>query len=373
MMADAANGTSSSEATRARREQLALSALFLALLGGVFVAVSLLARSSDLERVSAKLQLAQWQRSKGIYAYHPLARDPGDYLLLRQLANVDLKRGGTVYIGSSTLQHALKTWDLPSEQSPFIHNFALESANMREQYLWLRYLVEYQGLGSAGPGKTMVILALSHLDTRDKLLGLLDSSFIDDLFKRYGLFDYDPVAGIAPKPLPRFERALIEEKARNSALLQQLAIDVRDEVVDRVSGGRRPPVQSDQADQADQAAMELQMNLMGGPQRWRSALEHQVQYLARSIDDLQARGIDVQAVVLPMKTFNNRQPFAQAFMDATARLCERRKVPLTDYSRRFPDTAFADGTHLGHAAHLELSPLLLAPAVEHLTKLRAGR
>ena len=236
---------------------------------------------------------------------------------------------------------------------------------MMEQYYWVRYLVEHRQLAAAGPGKMMVVLGLSHLDVRDKLPGTRDSKFVDQLFSRHGLFDYDPRHGIEPKPLSQAERFVILEKMRDRGVLLQLGNDVRDELLAHPPWARRGPAPRPDA---DQAAMDLQMVLMGGSDRWQSAVEHQVGYLSMTIDYLRQHQISVAAVLLPMKRFNDRQPFAAAFHDAVRRLCLEKQVPLTDYSRSMPDSEFADATHLNYVGQHKLSPMMLAPAVDHLKR-----
>ena len=348
--------------------QLLLSALFVGLIAATCAGVALLSRSDAVRRFSADVQIAQWQRTDGRYAYHPLSRDSGEYLLLHDLPSVDFSRGGVVYIGSSTLQHAVVTWDLPADLAPYIHNYAVESANMREQYLWVRYLVEHKGLASAGPGKTMVILGLSHLDTRDKLPGTYDSKFVDKLFGRYGLFDYDPRMGLRPKPLGAAERFIALERARASGLTQQLANDLQTAVL-------APwwPTRRQASAVPDELPMRLQMETMGGPGRWQSAIDHQTAYLAMTIDYLQSHSIRVRAVILPFKRFNDRQPFARAFLDAATRLCDARNVPLTDSSHDFAEADFADQSHLSYTGQHKFSPTMLAPAVEHVRQLALPR
>ena len=354
------------ETATSARLQVRLSALFISVLVAAVVLASAAFSGEALERFSQRLQIRQWERSFGAYAFHPLARDPGDYLLLRDLPKVDLHQGGVVFIGSSTLQHALITWELPADKAPYIHNFAIESANFREQYLWIRYLIEHKGLASAGP-KMTVVLALSHLDTREKLPGLRDSTFVDDLFGRYGLFDYSPVAGLSPKPLSSVQRFVMEDEARISSAFQQLVLDLRDEALSHL------PLRQKAQSNSDKSSMLAQMTLMGGPQRWRSAIDHQVGYLAKSIELLRQHNLNVRAVILPMRTFNDAQPFAKAFAADAARLCQSANVPLIDYSHMFVDTEFADGTHLNYAGHHRLSPLLLAPAIEHVAQIQLGK
>ncbi|KQW40248.1 hypothetical protein [Rhizobacter sp. Root404] len=344
-----------------RWQQLRLSILFLLVIATTFAGLCALSNSAALESASARLQLEQWQRTNGLYAYHPLSRDSGEYLLLRDMPRADLARAGVVYIGSSTLQHAVKTWDLPADARQRVHNFAIESANLREQYMWVQYLMDHRGLGRAGSGKTLVILGVSHLDTRDKLPGTRDSKFVDELFARYGLFDYEPSVGISPKPLFPLQRRFVEESARASGFLHQLPTDLFEELRARAGRGSVPS-----RPQSDEDAMKLQRVLMGGDAGWRGAIQHQTGFLEKTIRLLQSRGIEVQAVVLPMKAFNDRQPFAAAFSDAARSICDRLHVPLNDSSRALTDAEFADGTHLNYVGQTKFSPFMLAPALKHL-------
>lgn len=345
------------------RWQVALSACFLVTILLTYLVISLLAQSKWMERVSLKLQTDQWRRSNGIYAFHPLALDSEDYLLLRELPYADFSRGGVCFIGSSTLEHSVMTWTLPAEQIAYVHNYAISSATYKEQFQWVRFLVEHRGLAEAGPGKMEMILGLSYLDTRAKLPGLVDQFFVPDLFHRHGLYEYDAEKGISDIPMSGWRRDIVLEKMRDCDFLQQLTNDLEQDAWTRIKGARKIPQVS------DSEAAAHQMQIMGGPDGWRGTMDYQLGQLGAMMDYLQKHQVEISAVIMPLRGWNRLTPFADAFGKRVGALCAERDVALLDVSHAFSDRYFADETHLNYSGQQMLSPRLLALAQEHLRRI----
>jgi hypothetical protein len=345
------------------RWQSSLSLLFLAAIMLTYVVISLLAHSKPIENISLTLQTNQWRRSNEVYAYHPLALDAEDYLLLCELPYADFSRGGVCFIGSSTMEHSVMTWTLPPQQAAYIHNYAISSATYKEQFQWVRFLVKDRGLASAGPGKMRVILGLSYLDTRAKLPGLMDEFFVPDLFHRHGLYQYDADRGISDIPMSRLRRTIILEKMRDCDFLQQFGGDLMQRVLSHVKRPTFSPPES------DQSAADHQMQIMGGFGRWRVTMDYQTGQLSEMIDYLRQHQIEISAVILPLKNWNRLDPFAEAFHQSVVSICTTKEVPLLDVSHDFSDQYFADETHLNYSGQQQLSPQLLTMAQEHLRQI----
>jgi hypothetical protein len=314
-------------------------------------AVAALAHSSTVERFLLARETAMWTEGRRAYAYHPGFRDAEDRLLLGELPTADYAVGGIYFVGSSTMQHALVTWELPDAGR--VRLLAIKSANVREQFQFLRYLVEEEGLLRAGAGRTRVILGLSHLDMRDKLPGTLDAEFVPALFGRHGLYQYDPATGPHRLPKGGASRRLQAERMRAHSFLHALW----DDCVPSFPLRRERPV-SPLPDR--EIARHFLDRMIGGD--WRRAMDHQLSELREMIDYLQAHGVSVAAVLLPIKRWNDVLPCAATFRNEAAALCAARHVLFTDLSGAVPDEEFVDHTHLGYAGQRRIAPALAAIA-----------
>lgn len=319
--------------------------------------VAALSRFRPLLDALFQRELEDWRRHNVIYAYDVGFADSDDRLLLEELPEADFSRGGVSFVGSSTTQHSIATWLLPPDERALVRNLAIKSANMKEQFQLVRYLVEQRGLLGADPAKMRIVVGLTHFDTRSKIRGTTDWNYVPALFDRHGLYEYDAARGISDKPLAAPLRFLQRERMRACGFLEYLA-----------KGGRLPGPPLDASPftpESDRAAVAFTDTIMGGAD-WRRNMEGQLAELAATFDYLHERGAPVTAVLLPLASWNRALPQVEPFAALVASICAARRIPLDDESAALPDSDFADHAHLNSRGQEALTPKLAALARAHL-------
>jgi hypothetical protein len=333
----------------------------LVLLGVMFATcagVSALSRSTSIHDWMLQRQMEVWHRTNVCYAYNTGFSDSDDRLLLQEVPAIDHPRGGVYFIGSSTTQHAIATWLLPEDERTLVHNLAIKSANVSEQFQFLRYLVEERGLLDGDAGKTLIVFGLAHFDTRPKSPGTTDWNYIPALFERHGLYDYDVVRGITDLPLAPWLRALRRERMRCCSFI--------DALIHHTSFAGRPfgwtPANPGEEERKARAFVH---EMMGGAE-WKENMARQLEQLAAMFDYLHRRGAAVAAVLLPLASWNHELEEAAEFDARVHALCRDHGVALNDESAALPDADFADHAHLNCVGEAVLTPILAALAREHL-------
>jgi hypothetical protein len=319
---------------------LVMSLTFLGLVG--------LSHWQPMLRWMERREAAIWKTQNALYAYRTGYTDADNRLLLQTIYETDYSRPGVYFVGSSTMQFAAATWLLPAEEQSRLHNYSIMSANYKEQFQWIRYLVENRGLLKAGPGNTLVVLGLSHLDARPKRVGSVHWNYIPNLLARHGLYVYSAAEGISdalPAPLSWVQR----ERCRASEWLN--AVRTHTQISARPYTTEAPPTQAEVA-----AAQEFIHNMMGGDD-WSLNMDVQINELIRMITYLQDHGAQVHAVLLPLKSWNHGLKEADAFESRAKAACSAKSVPITDLSRLLPDDCFVDRTHLNSHGQAIVAPI----------------
>jgi hypothetical protein len=331
------------------RRQTAWSLGLVVVIAATYAAVALAARSERFAAHVLARQEERWERTNGLYQEHVDYLDAEDKVLLHDLPNADYSRGGLYLLGSSTMQHAAIPWHWPSEMNA--HLWAIKSANFKEQFQFVQFLAESEGWLAAGGDKPTVVLGLSHLDARMKLPGLVDADFVTALFKRHDLYEYTQEAGMSRLPLPGPVRAWRLERLRDYEFLKSTwneYIAPNAEVHRRRTG--RPG--------EDAGARAFLAKQLGG-ENWESTQQTQLAELSAMIDYLHSHKVRVAALLLPIMTWNDEQPFAAAFSQRAHELCQAKNVPLLDLARSVPDDEFFDDTHLAYRGQKRIDPQIL--------------
>ena len=331
---------SAPESRQNGRLQTPLALLIAAVMLLSYAGVAALSRCQPLLGWMLDRQMRAWRRTNVIYAYNLGCIDADDRLLLWDIPETDYHQGGVFFIGSSTTQHSIATWLLPAEEQKLVHNFAIKSANMTEQFQFVRYLVEKRGLLSGASGKTMVVLGLAHFDTRPKIAGTMDWNYVPALFARHNLYSYDPVTGISDRHLPRPLLLLQFERMRSYNFLESLVSHAS--FSGPAFGAEVKP--NPESDKAARAFVERMM----GYDDWRQNMNAQLRQLELMIDYLHQHGAIVSAVLLPLASWNHDLPVVTEFDARAHEICRRNAVSLTDLTWSLPDSDFAAHSHLNY-------------------------
>lgn len=348
---------------RLRRMQALLSISLLGVIVLTYVAVSLMAHSRTLHRLLLQRELTAWKNTNGLYSYHPGYIDAEDWLLLDAVPKDHFPRGGVVYIGSSTTQHAVMPWTLPKAQRPYVKDFAVESANYTEQYQWVRFLAKKHQILQTGP-RMLVILGLSYFDMRLKLPGTPDVDFIPDLFKRYAWYRYSRRTGIHSVPMNPLTRWWTAERLRDYDFLECALADLRRPT----SGWHAAPQYTPAIDQAERRFSRI----MFGYGQWRFAMKTELGQLNQMIRFIQASGAHVRLVLLPLASWNYAAQYPAAYAKGLRQICKKRAVPLLDLEHAVADSGFYDAGHLNYTGEMQINPIMLGLAEHHLKRYQLG-
>jgi len=303
-------------------------------------------------------QLAIWAGQNALYAHHVAFADADDRLLLQDIRRADFRRGGVYFIGSSTMQFAMAPWLLAADERRRIHNFALKSANYSEQLQWVRYLVEHKGLLQAGSGRNLVVLGLSHLDARAKLPGTIDWNYIPALFERHGLYSYDADRGIGdalPGPLDWLQRERMRGHHFLRSLWKHRVLPVR------------PPHPDSGIEPAESAKARAVIHTIMGGEDWSIHMDRQLERLRQIVLYLKERGARVEAVMIPLASWNRGFTEAEAFDGRAKEILRAAGVRVTDLQWACPDSQFFDMIHLNARGQQATTPLLAQIGVRFLT------
>ena len=340
--------------------QSAYSLLLLVVTLGTYKAVSILAQDESIAQHIFSRQMDRWQQNNGAYTFHVGFIDSEDRLFLHDLPIADYSKGGVFFIGSSTTQHSVIDWELPPEERECIHNDAIKSANYKEQFQFVRYLVEEEGILKAGGENVLVVLGLCHLDARPKLPGTSDWDFFPRLFERYApLYEYDSSNSLSKKPMSELERWLRLERLRDYSFLKSLWTEYTTFQNSKEQPRPKKP-------NAAEARGSVSMQKMMGGEKWQQAQDVQLGELEQMIDYLQVRKVKIKGVLLPIASWNHSQPYAARFAQKAGELCALKSVPLIDLSRTIADEGFHDATHMNCQGHRRTGLLLQNLAREHL-------
>ncbi|HYW80791.1 MAG TPA: SGNH/GDSL hydrolase family protein [Thermoguttaceae bacterium] len=324
------------------------------------VGIDLLARNERLAGWVQSRRLRRWVAADSTYQHALGFVDFEHRLLLDEIPRADYSRGGVYFIGSSTVVMSLMTWELPTEWRELIHNYGISGADHTQQFHFVRHLVEHEGLLTAGGEKTTIVLGLFYGNAAPNEGGP-NGRYIGELFRNQGLFRYDEVSGIQPVAMPDSERFVRYEKARcgnflrrslyNSGLSGDLNIGIRPDI--------RPT-----PNYTIRQRQEFWQRRMGAD--WTTTMAEQVDALARMVDYLQERNVRVLGVFLPMGSWQDELPYAEAYRHQVVQVCRKDSVPLIDLADLLEDKDFSDSVHFRCRGQRKLHARLTQIAVEQL-------
>lgn len=322
--------------------------LFLAL---VSVGLSLLTRNDALDAFIVREQQQQDRARKQRYSYEHYFVDFEDRLINEELPAADYSRGGVYLMGTSNLKWATRLWELPEKQRALIHNYGIGATSHQFQSHFLKFLLDHEGMLSAGGAKNMVIYGVSWHAVGPNYS---PQEFFPSLWERHGYYKYDPQAGILPQPAAAWTRALRFERVRISGLLRTMAS----------IGARRMGYHNE----VRTLNLEAYVNerLAWYSPAWEARLREQVSIFEQMVADLRARGVTVAIVMLPQGSWEDRLPQKHSYDAAIKSICERRGIPLYDWSKLLDDDDFADSNHANPSGVDKMNPKFVELALPFL-------
>jgi len=348
-----------------RRFQLITSLAVVGVVLATCVTVDILARRDEVAYERQRRQ--RWRQINGKYQPTQGFADFEDRLLLDELPWTDFSGGGVCYIGSSNVKVSVMPWRLPPAMRDHVRNYAISAATHYQQYQFIRYLTEHEGLLAAGGDKTMVVVGLFY-GSAVRMENRYNATYFADLFGRHGLYNYSRADGISPAPMMPEAKFVRIEKVRCRRFLNRW-LD-RLTVTSAGIGLAAPDLRVPESKTPDaQAYQAFWQGYMG--ESWQEEMAEQIECLGRMIDYLHARGVSVVAVFTPLGSWHQALPYLHAYRDQATALLRAKDVDVVDLTTFLADDEFCDSSHANHAGQQKLHEAMVAIAGEHLMAIGA--
>ncbi|HKQ97536.1 MAG TPA: SGNH/GDSL hydrolase family protein, partial [Candidatus Polarisedimenticolia bacterium] len=271
---------------------------------------------------------------------------------------------GVYFFGASNLKWALRTWELPADERARVGNYGIGAINHAFELQFLRFLVEQRGLGRKGDSRTTVVVGAFWGNALD----FPAESYFAPLWRRHGLYTYDPATGIADAPLGPVARQYRVEKARCAGLIG----GNMNRVARAVALGLGQPLDPTER-MKDPAEVRAWILAHWGNLGWSDATAGQVRALAELLDYLTARRIGVRIALLPRRAAFDEVPLDPAYREAVTALAAAKNVPLTDLSSLLTEDDYWDINHYNARGLEKTNAALMAIARDELGRDLPGR
>jgi len=295
---------------------------------------------------------AQWKKLIPLFCFTGHFVDIDERLVHEEIPTADFSKGGVYFIGASSMKWALKTWDLPVETRPFIHNFAFGGSKHSTQFELIRFLVEQEAFLRAGGEKTLVVFGLNYRNTHHgRIEGESPNAFFHGLFTRHGFYTIGPDGSIQDSGLNSLAKTVILERTKITGLMKELVNLAY--VPFKSTRVHNPPLYH-----------QVWTESMG--KEWKELIRSEVAALAQTIDYLQQRKVKVVVVRLPMGTWEDDQPFEPVYVRQVRDVCESAGVKIYDFSKLIDDADFADSDHLTPKGVDQFERAVMGICLDHL-------
>ena len=307
-------------------------------------------RASLFER-----QAEEWKRKNSLLVYKGGFVSWTHRLMLDELPGADYSRGVACFLGSSNLVSSLKTWELPPTRRAVVHNYGIPGADHADQLRFVRYLIEHDGLLSAGRGKAMVVLGLSWVNAQP--MDYFESVFGPPFFV------CDDMGDLHPAPMGPVERWVRYSwsRSRSFALASRRNLrleGLRIEIYPRFSAKRG---------RAPEAYVRMAETAMGPD--WERRMGEEMDSLDTMVGYLRDQEVPVVAVLLPVASWHRGLPYVAFFRERATALCASSAVPLVDLEAFLADEEFDDGFHPNYRGTQKTHVALMAVVEPHLDSL----
>jgi hypothetical protein len=334
------------------------SELALGMLAAVAGTCSVLVALASYQPLEDWMRRTHWEQTSSkkslpIFCFTGHFVDTEERLLHDAVPGADYSRGGVYFFGASSMQWAIKTWDLASEAQPLIHNFGLGGSKHGDMFDMIRFLVEDEGLLKAGGEKTLVVFGLNYrLCHHSRLLegGKQGKAFTSN-FTRHGFYQIEPDGSIHRSGLNAIAKRMIIERTKMTGLLREL-VNIAYTPVKPMRVHDRP-------------LYSMHWRESMGP-RWQELIPYELNALAQAIDYLQQHKAKVAVVLFPMGSWEDGEPFAPVYNQRMRELCESAGVPLYDFSKLVDDEDFADSDHLAPSGVEKFQRAVMGFCLDHL-------
>ena len=281
--------------------------------------------------------------------------DTEDRIVLQDLAGLDPSRGGVYFFGASNMKWSMRVPDLPPAQRQLVHNFGAGEGWPYFHRQFTEFLVNHKDILCAGREKTLVVYGTSFLNAKPASDG--PATVFSNIWRRYGLYNYDFRQGIEPLSRGCAWDAYLLEKARCSSFVQGLIERAGRMAVPKAL--RRRNTEKDPAVYA--ASYEKRMG-----KDWEEGIRQHRRELQQWLDYLRAQKMEFTIVLLPLASWHKPLPYPRKYRSMIEEFCETNHVPLIDYSDLVTDDDFLDHIHVNQQGLPKTDSALMAIARKFL-------
>ena len=294
-----------------------------------------------MERIIHSEALGVWLDRKSAEAtdtaneYKRQYLDTEDRIVLQDVAELDPSAGGVYFFGASNMKWSMCVPDLPPPQRKLVHNFGAGEGSPHFHRQFVEFLVKHKHILSAGPEKTLVVYGASFINAKPALDS--PATVFSNMWRRYGLYDYDFQRGIEPVGRGAAWDAYALEKARATSFVQGL--------IDRAGRAAVPKAMRRRNTEKNPAAFAAGYEKRMGPD-WEEGIRQQRGELQEWLGYLRTQKIELQVVLLPLASWHRPLPYPPKYRAMIEEFCAANHVPLIDYSDLLADDDFLDHIHV---------------------------
>ena len=316
------------------RLHTSVALLMLGVVAGTCLFLSGVANSAPVLEWMRRASWEQnrWKKQIPLFCYTGHFTDYEERFLHEEVPSTDYSRGGVYFLGASTMKWAVKTWDLPPETRPLIHDFAFGGVKHSDEADFIRFLVEDEGLLRAGPEKTFIIFGMNYrIVHHGRVDGDGPGFYFRDILTRHGFYTIDDAGTIHRTGLNPLIERLILERYKLTGLLR--------EVVNLAYVPFKSIRVHDRQTYLDYWAKAL------GP-NWEKIMDSELAALRGAFAYLRQRQVKAAVFLLPMGSWDKDNSHQAAYVRKLRPICDAEGVKIYDYSKSIDDDDFADSDHL---------------------------
>ena len=300
----------------------------------------------------------QWSKANDtVNEYRRQYLDTEDRVVLEDVADLDPSSGGVYFFGALNMKWAMRAPDLPQGQRKLVHNFGAGEGSPHFHRQFTEYLVKHKRILQAGPEKTLIVYGTSFINA--KPANDSPTTVFSNMWRRYGLYDYDFRKGIEPVLISRPWDTYILEKARATSFVQGL--------IDRAGRLAVPKALRRRNTNKNAAVYAADYKKRMG-ENWEEGIEQHRRELQEWYDYVHGKNMQFAIVLLPLASWHRPLPYPPKYRAMIEDFCKANGVPLIDYSKLLTDDEFDDHIHVNAQGLERTDAALMKVAREFLQK-----
>jgi hypothetical protein len=350
------NGARSSERMQTRLSLYAAGAIIATALG-----VNSLAHSAYITQRLVRWDLQRFENGTERYMDRENFVDSEDRLLLQELPQADYSRGGAYFFGTSSMKWGTKLWSLPPQERARVHNYGIGATNHASQGHFIKYLLDDAHLAGSHGRQTMLVIGLYWSMGLD-----WERGFFESLWDRHGVYTITASNEIHDRPISRWKRRFLIEKACTSSFLLGVSNRLARRIVEKLGIVVSTPLGATGVND-----IRRYFEMYDLTRDWEAGLDHQMDALDHLWSCVRAHNVQCTFVILPARAMVRQMPQAVTYNARIHAFCEEHVVPLVDLTDLLDEDGFWDVNHTSPAGLDKLHAELMRIIEPHLRAIGA--